>query len=144
MVIVRFADRGWAAYYSTDPDLSAREIMETISARWAIEETFHDLKEVRGAGQQQVRNVWSNIACWHLNQWCYALVELATWDTDPSSLIDRSDRPWDNPTRRPSHADRRRTISREMLRETYLAVLPAEPEPRQFQAAIESLIAMCA
>jgi hypothetical protein len=144
VVIVRFADRNWAAYFSTDPDLSAREIMETISARWAIEEHFHDVKEVWGDDQQQVRNVWSNIACWHLNQWCYALVELATWDADPSSLVDRSDRPWDNPARRPSHADRRRAISREMLRKTYLAALPDEPEPRQFRNAIESLIAMCA
>ena len=31
------------------------------------------MKEIWGAGQQQVRNVWSNIGCWHLNQWLHTL-----------------------------------------------------------------------
>ena len=53
-----------------------RDILESYGARWAIEEHFHDIKEVWGAGQQQVRNVWSNIGCWHLNQWVFTLVEL--------------------------------------------------------------------
>jgi hypothetical protein len=74
------------------------------------------VKEVWGAGQQQVRNIWSNIGCWHLNQWMYTLVELCTWDADQTQLADRTDRPWDNPHRRASHADRRRTIVREMLK----------------------------
>ncbi len=76
----------------------------------AIEEHFHDIKQVWGAGQQQVRNVWSNIGCWHLNQWMYALVELTSWDSEKSQLTDRSVRPWDNPDRCPSHADRRRSM----------------------------------
>ena len=126
VVIVRFEDGGWAPYFCTDTSAEVCDTLETVAARWAIEEHFHDVKEVWGAGQQQVRNVCSNIGCWHLNQWVYTLVELCCWDMDKSELSDRSDRPWDNADRRPSHADRRRSISREMLgKNSWPLCLPA-------------------
>jgi len=78
VVIVRFEDGGWAPYFCTSEAATAREILEAVADRWAIEEQFHDVKEVWGSGQQQVRNVWSNIACWHLNQWLYTLIELSS------------------------------------------------------------------
>jgi hypothetical protein len=142
VVIVRFEDGGWAAYFCTDSQVEARDILETVAARWAIEEQFHDVKEVWGAGQQQVRNVWSNIGCWHLNQWMYTLVELCSWDVAKSDLTDRRHRPWDNPARRPSHADRRRAISKEMLEKQFLASLPETPETRKFRKLIEDLISL--
>jgi len=142
VVIVRFDDGGWAAYFCTDSQVAVRDILETVAARWAIEEQFHDVKEVWGAGQQQVRNLWSNIGCWHLNQWMYTLVELCSWDVAKSDLADRSHRPWDNPARRPSHADRRRAISREMLEKQFLASLPQTPETRKFRKLIEDLISL--
>ena len=117
-----------------------RDILEAAAARWAIEEHFHDVKEVWGAGQQQVRNVWSNLACWHLNQWLYTLVELCCWDTDKSELADRRARAWDNADRRPSHADRRRSISRQMLQEKFLAALPATPNNRTFHRLFEAML----
>lgn len=61
VVIVRFEDAGWIPYFCTDPAADVHEILEAAAARWALEEHFHDVKEVWGAGQQQVRNVWSNI-----------------------------------------------------------------------------------
>ena len=126
VVIVRFEDGGWAPYFCTDTSAEVCDTLETVAARWAIEEHFHDVKEVWGAGQQQVRNVCSNIGCWHLNQWVYTLVELCCWDMDKAALNDRSDRPWDNADRRPSHADRRRSISREMLgKNSWPLCLPA-------------------
>lgn len=143
VVIVRFEDRGWAAYFCTNPDVSIRDLLETVAARWAIEEHFHDVKEVWGAGQQQVRNLWSNIACWNLNQWMYTLVELATWDSSHAELVDRSDRPWDCPSRRPSHADRRRTIARNMLEERFLATLPDSPETEKFKRLIADVVQLC-
>lgn len=144
VVIVRFDDCGWAAYFCTDPEVSVRDILETVAARWAVEEHFHDVKEVWGAGQQQVRNIWSNIGCWHLNQWMYALVELCSWDVAKSELTDRSDRPWDNPARRPSHADRRRAIAKEMLEKQFLASLPAAPDMRKFRQLIADVLSLCA
>ena len=144
VVIVRFEDGGWAPYFCTDTSAEVCDILETVAARWAIEEHFHDVKEVWGAGQQQVRNVWSNIGCWHLNQWVYTLVELCCWDVDKSELSDRSDRPWDNADRRPSHADRRRSISREMLGKQFLAALPHGPKHRKLWTLFQDLIALAA
>ncbi|MFQ5734604.1 MAG: transposase [Planctomycetaceae bacterium] len=144
VVIVRFEDGGWAPYFCTDTSAEMTDILETVAARWAIEEHFHDVKEVWGAGQQQVRNLWSNIGCWHLNQWVYTLVELCCWDLDKSELSDRSDRPWDNPDRRPSHADRRRSISREMLGKQFLAALPHGPNHRKLWTLFQNLITLAA
>jgi hypothetical protein len=142
VVILRFEDGSWAPYFCTDTSAEVRDLLEAVAARWAIEEHFHDVKEVWGAGQQQVRNVWSNLGCWHLNQWLYTLVELCCWDVNKSDLTDRGARPWDNPDRRPSHADRRRWISREMLQKQFLAALPDAPDQRKFRTLFEGLIAL--
>lgn len=142
VVIVRFEDGGWAPYFCTDTSATVRDILEAVAARWAIEEHFHDVKEVLGAWQQQVRNVWSNIGCWHLNQWLYTLVELCCWDKDKSELTDRRSRSWDNPDRRPSHADRRRSISREMLEKQFLAALLRSPNNHKFRTLFEILVAL--
>lgn len=144
VVIVRFDDGGWAAYFCTNPEVGVVDLLETVAARWAIEEQFHDVKEVWGAGQQQVRNLWSNLGCWNLNQWMYTLVELASWNVSKSNLTDRSDRPWDNPARRPSHADRRRTIAKEMLEKRFLADLPATPDTNKFRRLIQEVLSLCA
>ena len=63
-----FTDCGsWlVAFFCTDPTVAAETIIESMADRSAIEQNFHDVKEVHGAGQQQVRNVWSNVACWNL------------------------------------------------------------------------------
>jgi hypothetical protein len=140
VVIVRFEDDSWVPYFCTETEAAVSDILEAVAARWAIEEHFHDVKEVWGAGQQQVRNVWSNIGCWHLNQWVYTLVEFCCWDVDKSELTDRRARSWDNPQRRPSHADRRRSISREMLEKTFLTGLPESPDNRKFHALFETLL----
>lgn len=144
VVIVRFEDGGWAPHFCTDTSAEVRDILEAVAARWAIEEHFHDVKEVWGAGQQQVRNVWSNIGCWNLNQWLYALVEVCCWDESKPQLTDRGDRPWDNPGRRPSHADRRRTIAREMLRIPILAALPPALDKPKFRRLLEHVIGLAA
>lgn len=142
VVILRFEDGGWAPYFCTDSSAEVRDILEAVAARWAIEEHFHDVKEVWGAGQQQVRNVWSNMGCWNLNGWLYTLVELCLWDKDKSELTDRGDRPWDNPDRRPSHADRRRAIAREMLQKQFRTALPNAPNNHKFRTLFEALVAL--
>jgi hypothetical protein len=142
VVLLEHAGGNWAAYLSTDPAMEAATILETVADRWAIEEHFHDVKEIWGAGEQQVRNLWSNIGCWNLCGWLYTLVELACWDESAEKLVDRSDRPWDNPSRRPSHADRRRRIAREMLRHEFLDDLPANPEQPQIRDRLERLLSL--
>ncbi|MGB6045686.1 MAG: transposase [Pirellulales bacterium] len=142
VVILRYEDGSWAPYFCTDTSAEVRDILETVAARWAIEEHFHDVKEVWGAGQQQVRNVWSNIGCWHLNGWLYTLVELCCWDVPKSELTDRRARPWDNPDRRPSHADRRRSISRKMLEKQFQAALPRNSNKHKFRMLFETMLAL--
>ena len=142
VVLLQHADGKWAAYLSTDPAMEVATILETVADRWAIEEHFHDVKEIWGAGQQQVRNLWSNIGCWNLCGWLYTLTELTCWDEPAEDLVDRGDRPWDNPSRRPSHADRRRRIAREMLRQEFLHDLPTTTESTKIRAQIERLMSL--
>ena len=87
VVLVREPDR-WVAYFSTDPDLSVASILETVADRSALEQVFHDVKEVHGAGQQQLRHVWANVGAWNLIGWWHTLVELWAWDRPQSRLRD--------------------------------------------------------
>lgn len=89
---------------------TVREIVETFADRSAIEQVFHDVKEVWGDGQQQVRNIWSNMGCWRLNPRVHTLVELWAWKKSAKELTHRDDSPWDDANRRPSHAARRNAL----------------------------------
>jgi DDE superfamily endonuclease len=134
VVLVREPDR-WVAYFATDAEASVASILETVADRAALEQVFHDVKEVHGAGQQQLRHVWANVGAWNLIGWWHTLVELWAWDRPHARLCDRSDSPWDKAERRPSHADRCRQLRRESLTEEY-SHLPAaaalRPKIRRF------------
>jgi hypothetical protein len=97
-----------------------------------------------GAGKQQVRSIWSNIACWNINGWLYTLIELASWEVEFEKLVDRSERPWDNPDRRPSHADRRRMISQKMLRKKLFAALGPEHQSPRMEPLVKDLLSLAA
>jgi DDE superfamily endonuclease len=120
VVLVREQD-GWVAYFCTDPTAGVEQILEAVADRSAIEQDFHDLKEVHGAGQQQVRHIFANVAVYHLNLWLHTLIELWAWEQPAKDLRDRSGSPWDDPDRRPSHADRRNALRRSCIRETFSA-----------------------
>lgn len=106
---------GWFAYFCSTPDASVQEVLEAVADRAAIEQNFHDVKEVHGAGQQQVRNYWANIAAFHVTLWWHTLIELWAWHMPQDELTDRSASPWDKEPRRPSHADRRNALRRQCL-----------------------------
>jgi hypothetical protein len=114
VVLIR-EDHGWLALFCTDPSASAQQIIEAFADRATIEQDFHDVKEVWGAGQQQVRNIWTNVAVYQLNLWMHTLVELWAWDRPHEELCDRSDSPWDDADRRPSHANRRKALRRHIM-----------------------------
>ena len=78
VVLVKELDH-WVAYFCTKADASVQEILEAVADRSAIEQNFHDLKEVHGAGQQQLRNYWANIAAYHVTLWWHTLIELWAW-----------------------------------------------------------------
>lgn len=127
-------------FYSTDTGASVREIVETFADRAAIEQVFHDVKEVWGSGQQQVRNLWANIAAWHLNLWLHTLVELWAWDRPTGELVHRHDSPWDDANRRPSHADRRKALQAACLAEEFSRTASRTPLPRNVRALLNRLL----
>lgn len=139
-VVIVQEETGPAFFFSLDTQLSVREVLEAFADRASIEQVFHDVKEVWGAGQQQVRHLWANIGVWHLNLWMYTLVELWAWSQPKARLCDRSASPWDDPKRRPSHADRRKALQRTMLRAEYLAVVHRWHLPRSIRAITHRLV----
>jgi hypothetical protein len=143
VVLVREAP-GWVAFFCTDPQASVAQILEAFADRAAIEQDFHDLKEVHGAGQQQVRHYWANVAVYHLNLWVHTLIELWAWDKSPRQLCDRSGSPWDDPERRPSHADRRNALRRLGLESEIRDAGHRRPLTRKLRTLFRSLLKLLA
>jgi hypothetical protein len=143
-VVLVKEDHGWYAFFCTDPNASVQEILEAFADRATIEQDFHDVKEVWGSGQQQVRNIWSNLAVYNLNLWMHTLVELWGWDKSGQQLVDRSDSPWDDAERRPSHADRRKALRQYILRTELSAITTAWLLPRKIIQLAQSLMGLAA
>ena len=130
-VVLVKEDHGWYAFFCTDPNASVKEILEAFADRATIEQDFHDVKEVWRSGQQQVRNIWTNLVVYNLNLWMHTLVELWAWDRPGEQLVDRSDSPWDDATRRPSHANRRNSLRRWILQNELLTITADWSLPRK-------------
>ncbi len=143
-VVLVKEDDGWLAFFCTDPNATPAEILEMVADRNSLEQTFKDVKEVWGAGQQQLQNLHANIGAWHMNLWAYTMVELWAWDQPDEELVHRSRSPWDNEPRRPSHADRRKALLRHCLREQFQQA-QADPDQltklREFAERLLSLAA---
>jgi hypothetical protein len=139
VVLVQEA-HGWIAFFGTDPEATAVQVLEAVADRAALEQDFHDLKEVEGLGQQQVRNVWANLGVYHLNLWAHTLVELWAWEQPKRALCDRRASPWDDAGRRPSHADRRKALQRECLRQAFTRGSQDQPLTRKTQQLVRSLV----
>ena len=143
-VVIVKEDHGSEFFFCTDPDASPREIVEAFADRAAIEQDFHDVKEVWGAGQQQVRNIWTNIAVFNLNLWIHTLLELWAWNKSAEEIRDRKDSPRDDAERRPSHADRRNALRRLILRREYLSLSPRHRRSSRIRALYERLLQLAA
>ncbi len=141
-VVLVKEDHGWYAFFCTDPNASVKEILEAFADRATIEQDFHDVKEVWGSGQQQVRNIWTNLAVYNLNLWMHTLVEVWAWSKRREQLVDRSDSPWDNADRRPSHADRRKALRQQILRNELSTITHTWALPRKIIALAQSLMAL--
>jgi hypothetical protein len=139
VVIVRESDR-WIAYFATDPAATAVQILEAMADRGAIEQMFKDVKEVWGAGQQQVRNVYACIGAFAINLTLFSIVEAWAWERGEAELVDRSQCPWDEEPRRPSHADKRKALQREILQKEIQAALQDGPNIKKFQQLAQRLL----
>jgi hypothetical protein len=143
VVLVKEED-GWLAFFCTDVAASVSEIVEAAADRGALEQTFKDVKEVWGAGQQQVRTVHASVGAFNLNLWMYSLLEVWAWAKSAAELVDRRACPWDEVERRPSHADKRKALQREMLRQEIQAGLCGRPSKQRFRELAERLLQLAA
>jgi hypothetical protein len=135
---------GWRAFFCTDISASVANIPGAVAARFSLEITFRDCKEIVGAGQQQVRFLWANIGAFQVCLWTFTMTEAWAWGRESEELADRSDSPWDSPSRRPSHADKRRAWRRALLGEEIRAVLRPGVTEAEIQAAADRLLSLAA
>jgi hypothetical protein len=141
-VVIVLEDHDWLPFFSTDPEATAVQIIEAFADRATIEQDFHDVKEVWGTGQQQVRNIWTNLAVYHLNLWMHTLVELWSWNRPHGKLCDRSQSPWDDADRRPSHADRRKALKRRIMEQELSTLAAVRRLPRKIIQLTKRLMAL--
>ena len=144
VLMVREAVDSWRAYMCTNLSATAEQILEAVSDRMAIEQNFHDLKEIEGAGQQQVRNYFANVGAFHLNMWVHTLVELWAWEKNSLTVRDRSDSPWDDPFRRPSHADKSKFLRQEVLKKTFFETFGHSRKTRKIARQFYKLLKLAA
>lgn len=140
-VVLVKESRGWAAFFCTDLEATVAQILEAVAKRAAIEQNFHDVKEVHGAGKQQLRNYYANLAAYHLNLWTHTLVELWAWDKPHERLCHRERSPWDDPSRRPSHADRRNALRRACLDAELSRATARKPIRGKIKSVVQTLVA---
>lgn len=140
VVLVKEEDVSWVAYFCTHLSASVESILGAVADRSAIEQVFHDVKEVHGSGQQQLRNVWANVGAWHIILWMHTLVEMWAWGRSAQELTDRSDSPWDDTTRRPSHANRCKALRQQCLNGVLLRCCSPLRLPRKIRAVVEGLV----
>jgi DDE superfamily endonuclease len=135
--------RDWLALFCTDPEATVAQILEAYAARAAIEQDFHDLKEVHGAGQVQLRNLWANVGAFNLTLWLHTLVELWAWKQPAGRLRERRRRsPWDDAERRPSHGDRCNALRRQCVRERIARLQSSRPMTGAIQSLFRGLVQM--
>jgi len=142
VVLVKEDEKTWVPLISTNAAMGAKEILESYAVRFGIEEMFKDLKEVWGWGKQEVRLLEPNEAATAMNMLLYSMTELSTWDRSQAELVDRSYRPWDDEDRRPSHADRRNFLRRELLAKELTAVLLVKNTQRKITALLKIMTQM--
>jgi hypothetical protein len=139
VVVVR-EDDGWLAYFCTDPGASAKDILEAAADRTALEQVNKDVKEVEGAGQQQLRYWRANAGAFNLCLWSHAAVEWWAWGEPDEDLADRSASPWDTADRRPSHQDKRKALQRECLWQEFQSRLRGRPCPPEILGMVQVLL----
>ncbi|WP_422927453.1 IS701 family transposase [Singulisphaera sp. PoT] len=136
--------KGWRAYFCTDTRASVAEILGMVADRFSLEIAFRDCKQVVGAGQQQVRLIRANVGSFHICLWTFTLTEAWAWSREDGELVDRSASPWDSPSRRPSHADKRRAWRHALLGEEIRAVLRPGATEEEIQAVAARLLSLAA
>ena len=144
VVILREEDGSWRAFLCTDPGAAVAAIIPATLDRWAIEQNHPDWKEVEGIGQVPLRRLWSNVGALNLSLGVHTLIAVWAWGRSEESVCDRSDRPWDDASRRPSHADRRRALQRAMLEAEYQRLDVPPPWSEKIRRLLDGVVRLVA
>ena len=88
VVILKEDDGSWRAFLCTDAGAAVEAIVQAVLDRWAIEQNFHDLKEVERIEEVQLRRVWSNVGALNLSLWVHTLIEVWAWGR-PAEDVER-------------------------------------------------------
>jgi hypothetical protein len=139
VVLVQEEDR-WLPLFSTNPCATVEQILEGAADRNGHEQSFKDVKEVWGAGQQQLRDLHANVGAFNLCCWMDTIVEAWSWERPDEEVVDRSRCPWDDSTRRASHADKRKALQRQVLRGEIDEALSGPPDPERIRRLAERLL----
>lgn len=144
-VVLVAEPKGWVAFFCTDPSATVADILGLVADRFSLETAFRDVKEVVGAGQQQVRFVWATVGSFHVCLWAFTMTEVWAWDRAAEELVaHRAASPWDDPGRRPSHADKRRAWQRALLAEEIDAVVGDTQDREKIRDLAERLLNLAA
>jgi hypothetical protein len=144
-VVLVAEPKGWVAFFCTDPSVSVADILGLVADRFSLETAFRDVKDVVGAGQQQVRFVWASVGSFHLCLWAFTMTEAWAWNREAKELVGhRVASPWDDQERRPSHADKRRAWQRELLAEEINAVVANAQDGAEIRDLAERLLNLAA
>ena len=136
---------GWVAFFCTDTAATVADVLETVADRFSLETCFRDLKGIVGAGEQQVRRVRASVGAFHVCLWAFTATEAWAWGQADGGLTGhRAASPWDDGSRRPSHADKRRAWRRELLAGEIHAALRAGLTESEIRAAAERLLDLTA
>lgn len=136
---------GWVAFFCTDPNATVADVLGLVADRFSLETCFRDVKEIVGAGQQQVRHIWASVGSFHMCLWAFTLTEAWAWNRPEDALVaHRRASPWDDKPRRPSHADKRRAWRRELLAEDIDAVLQVGGNSARIHDLAERLLDLAA
>ena len=144
-VVLVSEPRGWVGFFCTDPTAAPADVLGCVADRFSLEIAFRDVKEVVGAGDQQVRRVRASVGSFHVCLWAYTLTEAWAWGRSAGGLVGhRSTSPWDDLSRRPSHADKRRAWRRELLAGEIQAALRPGQTDEEIQETAERLLDLAA
>lgn len=143
-VVLLDEPHGWVAFFCTDINATESDILTTVAARFSLETAFRDAKQHAGAGDQQVRKLHANVGAFHTCIWTMTMTEAWAWSRPAEQIVDRSASPWDDPNRRPSHADKRRARRRELLADEIQAAMRPGANAAEIAAAAQRLLDMAA
>jgi hypothetical protein len=71
-------------------------------------------------------------------------VQVWAWDRNAKELVDRSDSPWNDPERRPSHANRRKTLRAQIMQRELSTIAANWSLPKKFLRIAQNLVSLAA